>query len=245
MLRGRDRLLLILAAMEDFFQEVVSVGGLAGFSYKQLYGFTPRKFKRQNFYMAVKRALEAGDIEKVIKKGKPYLRIVGKGRRRLIRDFPLFSLQKEKWDKRWRLVFFDIEEVNRNVRDKFRRKLGQLGFGQFQRSVYISPFPIEKEMQEFIKSLNLEEKAYLLVTQRLFVGNERLLAEKVWHLHKINEDYREILEQLGEKIDEAKKREIRARYLEVLLSDPCLPYELMPEDWLAEKVRKKIFDLGS
>ena len=242
MLRGQDRLLLILAVMEDFFQNLVDAGGVVSFSYRQVYGFVPPKYKRQNFYMAVKRALKSGYIEKVLKKGRPYLRIVGRGREKLIRDFPLLALQKKKWDKKWRVVIFDIEEVNRNVRDVFRRKLYELGFGRLQKSVYISPFPIENEMREFIESLNLGKRAYLLVSSKFAAGDERVLAEKVWPLQKINKEYKEILEKLEkEKVDEKEKRRIRARYLEVLLSDPCLPWELLPKGWLGEEVRRRIF----
>jgi len=35
-----------------------------------------------------------------------------------------------------------------------------------------------------------------------------------------------------------KIKEFREEYLELVLKDPCLPYDLLPSDWPAEDVRR-------
>lgn len=243
MLRGQDRLLLALAALGDLFENLADAGGLASFSYRQIYGFIPPKYKKHNFYMAVKNSLKVGNIDKVIKKGEPYLRLTGRGEKKIVRYFPLFSLQKKKWDKKWRVLFFDIEETNRAVRDKFRETLRRLGFGQFQKSVYLSPFPIEKEMKEFIENLGLRERACLLVSPKFSAGDERLLAKKEFKLEKLNKEYERILKKAEEvkKDDLEEKRRLGAKFLEILSIDPFLPEELLPDNWLGLKARKVVF----
>lgn len=48
-----------------------------------------------------------------------------------------------RWDKKWRLVIFDIPEPKRKKRDSFRRRLQALGFTRLQRSVFVYPYPCE------------------------------------------------------------------------------------------------------
>lgn len=58
------------------------------------------------------------------------------------------------WDKKWRMVIFDIPEKRRRARDALRRKLQELGFKELQKSVFIYPYPCEDEIEfvvEFFK----------------------------------------------------------------------------------------------
>jgi DNA-binding transcriptional regulator PaaX len=50
------------------------------------------------------------------------------------------------WDKKWRLVFFDIPESHKTARDYLSQKLKELGFIQMQKSVWIHPFPCRDEV---------------------------------------------------------------------------------------------------
>ena len=59
----------------------------------------------------------------------------------------------KKWDKRWRLVIFDVPNSSRLIRDIFRRKLKEFGFSLLQKSVWIYPFECKKEinlLREFL-----------------------------------------------------------------------------------------------
>lgn len=58
----------------------------------------------------------------------------------------------KRWDKKWRVVIFDIEEKYKGFRDAFRLRLGQLGLYQLQESVYVSPYPCFNEV-EFLREL--------------------------------------------------------------------------------------------
>ncbi|HEY4508745.1 MAG TPA: hypothetical protein VJC13_00465 [Candidatus Paceibacterota bacterium] len=48
-----------------------------------------------------------------------------------------------KWDKKWRMLIFDIPEGRRPLRDKIRRTLFSIGFLRLQDSVWIYPYPCE------------------------------------------------------------------------------------------------------
>lgn len=242
LLRNQDRILLLLGAAVDLFEDLADAGGLASYSYKTIYGWVPPRFRKRNVKESVKRVLKTGYIEKIFKNGQPYLRLTGKGKKKLTRDFPLLNFQKKKWDRKWRLVLFDIQEASRKIRDQLRRKLKELGFARFQQSVYITPHDFAEDIREFLETHGLAESVYVLVTNELLVGDEKALADKLWNLEKINEQYRKILEFSEKERTNSRKektnREIKSRYLEVLAVDPFLPKELLPSDWRRHEVEK-------
>lgn len=49
----------------------------------------------------------------------------------------------KRWDKRWRVVVFDIPEKRRKSRDQMRATLQSIGFEQLQRSVWVYPYDCE------------------------------------------------------------------------------------------------------
>lgn len=64
----------------------------------------------------------------------------------------LHLIKPSQWDKKWRVVIFDISERNRKLRDIFRLRLRQLGLYLLQESVYVSPYKCFDEV-EFLREL--------------------------------------------------------------------------------------------
>lgn len=75
-------------------------------------------------------------------------RILSFGRAKMILAGP----RVKKWDKRWRMVIFDIPERRRRVRDRFRIEMQEAGFFRLQDSVWVYPH----ECEEFIALLKVE-----------------------------------------------------------------------------------------
>lgn len=230
--------------MGDVLEEIRDPFGMVSVSYKTVYGFVPKGYKRGNYNARLRRALKTGFIEKIIKNGEPYLRLTSQGIERVKRDFPLLALRKRRWDGKWRVVVFDIAESERRVRTSLRRKLLELGFGMMQKSVWISPQDVAEDLREYLETHGLGDFVFVLVAHRLFAGDEKKLAAKVWRLDKINEEYQKILEKgievvklKGKERDSALKQ-LRTFYFETVIIDPCLPKELLPEDWQGDKVQK-------
>jgi|GEM_PF-497823 len=241
-LRIRDKLLLGLAVAGDFFFEITKSPYVRE---KQARGVLPPDYKVSNFTGAVLRMLKTGYLEKVIKDGEPYLRLTGQGEKALIRDFPLLEIRKKKWDGLWRIVFYDIAEVDQYTRSALRRRLRELGFGQLQRSVYISPLDVATEIKEFVTNQNLEEAVFLAVARNIF-SNNKSLAEKVWRLDKLNERYADFLSDLESFIGGKKGLTLNQLYTlfeTILLDDPLLPRELLPDWWRGNEALQKMKDL--
>lgn len=284
-----DILKLGLAGALDIFEEIGDPLGIMAKGCKELYGWVSPRYRRHNFSRVVARALKTGGIKKVIKKGEVYLRLSSQGKEKLRRDFPLLSFQKKKWDKKWRLVVYDIKEISRNTRDRLREKLRELGLGMLQQSVWISPHDIAVDFREFLESKNLEKFVFVMEVFHLLAGDEKVLANKVWKLDNLNKAYKKLYESIkdfkemymnghgrgtqrtfiitidekmkGERMKdergkeekgkrqktreiEKRAREIKSQYLQILLEDPFLPRELLPKDWMGEKVREEIKRFG-
>lgn len=63
----------------------------------------------------------------------------------------------KRWDKKWRIVVFDIPEEKKGLRDELRRRLKLLGFAEFQKSVFVFPYPCEDEINILVNFFGLHE----------------------------------------------------------------------------------------
>ena len=99
-----------------------------------------------------KEAIERLKEKKFIQTSGERLTITGAGENALgvIVDKTCALLQKRAWDKKWRIVVFDIPEKYSQLRDKIRGILKRAGFMQLQRSVWVFPHDCE-ELITFVK----------------------------------------------------------------------------------------------
>ena len=77
-----------------------------------------------------------------------------------------------KWDGRWRLIIFDIPSDKKQAREAFRKKLSELGVYPLQKSVFLTPYPCEKEI-EFIATIFEIRQYILLLHVSAFEGEEK------------------------------------------------------------------------
>ena len=54
--------------------------------------------------------------------------------------------ERKIWDRDFRMVIFDIPETKRNARDSLREKMKELGLVKFNDSVWVYPYPCQKEI---------------------------------------------------------------------------------------------------
>lgn len=61
----------------------------------------------------------------------------------------------DKWDKKWRMVIFDIPESQKNARNALRDKLRELNFHQLQKSVWLHPYQCKDEINFIVEFFNI------------------------------------------------------------------------------------------
>lgn len=91
--------------------------------------------------------------EKVNQDGSITLLLNDAGKERALR-FSLDTMsvvRPKKWDGKWRMVLFDIPERQKKLRDVFRRHLQRIGFYEFQKSVFVFPYPCDDELDFLIE----------------------------------------------------------------------------------------------
>jgi len=83
------------------------------------------------------------------KDGKFTVELSEKGKKK-IQQITIDDLKSKKpkdWDGLWRVVIFDIPERQKYGRAALRGKIKDLGFYQFQKSVWVFPYDCEKEIE--------------------------------------------------------------------------------------------------
>lgn len=69
--------------------------------------------------------------------------------KKLAKKYQIDDLKIERpkrWDGKWRILIFDIEDRHKIKREALRGKIKQLGLYQYQKSVWIFPFDFRKEI---------------------------------------------------------------------------------------------------
>lgn len=157
---------------------------------------------RQNFYGSYRskiedstpsgKELEEQNIRRALKKLESlnYIKIEENNKIGLTRkgglEFIKYSIdtqrEKTKWDGKWRIVIFDILEHKRNLRNILRNRLRWLGFKELQKSVWVFPYDVSRELREALKICNIS-----------VIGDVRFLT-----VEKIDED-NDLKEKFGMK----------------------------------------------
>jgi len=84
------------------------------------------------------------------------------------------------WDKKWRLVIFDIPEKIKRGREALRDKLKELGFFKLQHSVWIYPYQCRDEINFIVEIFEL--RRYVRMVEADYITNE---AELLLHFDLI------------------------------------------------------------
>ncbi len=74
------------------------------------------------------------------------------------------------WDRKWRLVLFDIPEQKKKLREAFRYQLRRMGFVEFQRSVFLYPYPCVNDIDALTEQTGLREHVVMVTAES--VSNE-------------------------------------------------------------------------
>lgn len=85
-------------------------------------------------------------------------------RQSVSRYFPLYQ---RKWDRKWRVIIFDIPQELHNVRTKFRKKLQSFGFYMLQKSVFVFPYNCEGDLGDIAQELKISDYIDIIVAENI------------------------------------------------------------------------------
>lgn len=137
-----------------------------------------RNIDRENFLERIKYLKRKGYIRTLVKGKKRYYELTKRGKKKITK-LSLNNIRIKrptKWDKKWRIVIFDVPEKMHRSRDIFRDRLKSLNFIQIQKSVYVFPFECTEEITALSRRL-LIEKYVLIMISEIIQGEEKIVDE--------------------------------------------------------------------
>lgn len=104
--------------------------------------------------------------------------ITEQGRERLKKiDFDNIKIESAAtWDKKWRLVFYDIPESYKEYRQALARKLRNLGFYQLQKSAWVHPLPCRDVIEKICTHYEIEK--YVSYVEIIYIDNQENLKKR-------------------------------------------------------------------
>jgi phenylacetic acid degradation operon negative regulatory protein len=160
------------------------------------------------------------------------------------------SRWRRRWDRRWRMVLFDLPASRRKVRQRFWRWLRDNGFGYLQNSVWIHPDPVA-EVTDALDEFRDDVEMFTLMEARCCKGySNEAVVRGAWDFVEINERYEQYIEVATTELARLRQpgngnikphdltrwlhRE-RQAWTRALWLDPLLPRALHPPDYLGPR----------
>jgi DNA-binding transcriptional regulator PaaX len=155
-----------------------AVGGVlvapnaAGLIDRYLKKMDKRDAKRTLHYLKYRKLI---DVRK--KDGVLHYKLTSKGRDKYKTiEFDEMSIKTPlRWDRKWRVIAFDLPAEKRVQRRELLRKIKQLDFYMLQQSMWVHPFDCEKQIGVLIDTLGVEEYVSFMVVER---GNFNSFVER-------------------------------------------------------------------
>lgn len=179
---------------------------------------------KRSVYRALTYAKENGFISK-------YGALTQTGEEKLHKTLPSYQ-PLAHWNGNWTFVAFDIQEKMRFKRNILRAYLQRWKFGKLQNSVWVSVRDATQELTALCAAYHILPPRVLFWKAKNIGMNLKEAAEYIWHLHKLNQRYKEYVKEHREDIDSFTG--IFA-FLVIAQDDPQLPPELLPLHWNGEK----------
>lgn len=167
----REMILGVLLAVGVITTAIVAPNAVQLFKY-----FIPRNSKeRGNILQSFSRLERRGYIKSTTRSGENYYALTATGRKRALQyQLNLTKITpSKKWDGLWYLVMFDVPEDKKQARRAVNLALKKLGCVQYQKSVFITPYPCKKEI-DFVGEAFEIRKHIRVVTAREVEGVESI-----------------------------------------------------------------------
>ena len=121
---------------------------------------------------SLRRMVRQRYVEIISINGVEVIKITEKGKTRALRyQLDTMSVARpKKWDRKWRLVIFDIPEKKKIARETLRRKLTAMDFVRIQKSVFIHPFPCREQI-EFLREV-YQLRPYFIYLEATHIEDE-------------------------------------------------------------------------
>lgn len=203
------------------------------------FGISERLVRTSVFRLASDGWLESEQIGR-----KAYYSLTRDGRERFrAATHRIYRAPSDTWDGHWTLLL--LFNLAPQLRDAAARELGWLGFGGISRNLFAHPSADADDLEATLKRLGIAAEVVVFDGHTVLSDDAmRRLAHASWSLDDIDARYRAFVERFepiltaaGSNASFAPKTAFLVRtlliqeYRKVLLRDPKLPREMLPDQW--------------
>ncbi len=125
-----------------------------------------KEIEKRKFYNAFYNLKKQGLVKMEYKGKQLYISLTEEGRKQCGK-YQIDDLKIKKplrWDKKWRVLIFDIGEKYKMKREALRGKLKELGLFPLQKSVWVCPYDFFGEMDILRRFFGLKHKEMKIIT---------------------------------------------------------------------------------
>lgn len=129
-----------------------------------------KKYPNKKISSTFDRLRRAGYVSTKRNNHQIYISLTKEGKKKagFLQIDSLVLKRPKKWDKKWRLITFDIPEKRKIAREALRGKLKEMGFHLFQKSIWIYPFNCSAEIQLLKDFFGLlDSEAQLVIAEKI------------------------------------------------------------------------------
>lgn len=166
----------------------------------------------------------------------------------------IYSYPDTKWDGEWRLVFTTLKNIDKEIKERFQKELVWFGFNRISNGVYAHPTAGLDRVQNIINEMEINDS--VVIMQAKSMGNEPLkssanMIKYCFNFDMMKEEYSEFINFFKGVVKAAKSAKNKDeeicfllrtllihKYRRILLREPELPHELVPEDCLSHQARE-------
>ncbi|EZH66835.1 PaaX family transcrtiptional regulator [Bacillaceae bacterium JMAK1] len=198
---------------------------------------------------AMSRMQKQGWVQAEKQGNRSYYSLTAQGTRRMKEaGRRIFKQHQDDWDGKWRMLIYSIPESKRKLRDELRKELSWSGFGSLTHSCWITPHPLEDEVEQLKERYDIEQYIHFFVSDYEQTEKQKELVTQCWDIEEINEKYRQFIDAYSKRFIITRNQiergqmdlgacfvertELVHEYRKFLFVDPSLPEELLPNDWL-------------
>lgn len=128
---------------------------------------TGKDFDKSVISQAIKRLREKGYIETEANQEKILVKITELGSDML----GIIGNDNKAWDKKWRIVIYDIPEDKKSIRDLLRRRLKDWGFKNWQQSIWITKRDVTERLRKAINKLGISKWVVVIESDDPAISN--------------------------------------------------------------------------
>lgn len=150
----------------------------------------------------------------------------------------MIPLQQATWNGKWNIVF-----VKTSAPDEFVLELKRIGYGNWNRQVWVSPYDLSDKVSSLAREYGLDNALYQF--QGELTGDKKLgeMVAEIWPVKDINKKYVRFILDLKSAADDLDKETFHGggvlpflhlhglKLFEIIQDDPQLPLQLLPTGW--------------